>query len=145
MVLVAFAVLGCGAMPAGSGRVLSFDTLVHVGDTPLKVTVFNTAAERELGLMFVDKLPEGTGGLFIFEKEKRVRFWMKNTRFPMGILFFNSQGNMVHKIDSIQPCVGGECPTLSVDGVRYVVEVANKSALGVGLTLKGRLQLPRSW
>lgn len=123
VVLAVFVVLGgCSAVPESGGRVLSFDTQVYVGDVPLKVVVFDTPEERELGLMHVEELPEGTGALFVYPQETGVAFWMKNTQFPMDMLFFDQDKCLVHFVESMQPCNADSCLPVKVAGVKYVVE-----------------------
>ncbi|WP_230136908.1 DUF192 domain-containing protein, partial [Peribacillus frigoritolerans] len=47
--------------------------------TGLTVQVADTQRKREKGLMFVGKLPENEGMLFVFSEEIYGGFWMKNT------------------------------------------------------------------
>lgn len=138
VVLVALAVLGgCSAAPAGGDRVLSFDTQVYIGDVPLKVVVFDTPEERALGLMHVKDLPEGTGALFVFEREVRVDFWMKNTHFPMDMLFFNQNGVLIHTVRSVAPCRSLNCPSVKVGGVFYVIEIKSEMLKKYNFMRKG--------
>lgn len=123
VVLVVLTVLGgCSAVPESGGRVLSFDTQVYIGDVPLKVVVFDTPEERELGLMHVEDLAEGTGALFVYPQETEVAFWMKNMQFPIDVLFFDQGKCPVHFVESMQPCHSGSCLSVRVVGVKYVVE-----------------------
>lgn len=46
---------------------------------------------REKGFMFRKKIPEGTGMLFIFEKDGILSFWMKNTPVPLSIAYIDSR------------------------------------------------------
>ena len=46
-----------------------------------------TKAEAEKGLMYREILPEGTGMLFVFNKETPHYFWMKNTLVNLDMLF----------------------------------------------------------
>lgn len=70
----------------------------HVFD----VWIARTEDERERGLMFVtpDQLaPEEDGAergmLFLFETQKPLSFWMKNTVTPLDIAFINSDKSIV--------------------------------------------------
>jgi len=67
--------------------VINKDTLlIEISDTPEK---------RKLGLMFRDGLAWDKGMLFIFENEKPLAFWMKNTRIPLSVAFINSKRTIV--------------------------------------------------
>lgn len=114
---------GCAATKSVESRTLLFDTQVYVGGVPLKVVVFDTPGERELGLMHVEKLPEGTGALFVFEEERSVALWMKNMKFAIDMLFFDKHRNLIHKMEMIQPCKSDKCDSHSVGGVKYVLEI----------------------
>lgn len=65
---------------------------VKLAGKTLKVYVARTDFEHSQGLMFVEKLPEDTGMLFIFSGEATRSFWMKNTKLNLDIGFFDAQG-----------------------------------------------------
>src|SRR6185503_16090697 len=48
------------------------------GELHVKVELARTAPERQLGLMYRQKLDPGTGMLFLFEHPEKLKFWMKN-------------------------------------------------------------------
>ena len=39
-------------------------------------------------------IPDGTGMIFIFEKDQVLSFWMKNTPHPLSIAFIDSHGKI---------------------------------------------------
>lgn len=57
--------------------------------------------ERSRGLMFRRSLPSDSGMLFIFAREERLTFWMKNTYIPLSIAFIDSSGIIVDIRDMI--------------------------------------------
>jgi len=59
---------------------------------PVTVTaeVAATASARARGLMFRDHLPAGEGMFFPYPYADRHHFYMKNTRIPLDIIFFNA-------------------------------------------------------
>jgi uncharacterized protein len=66
-----------------------------------------TTAQRSRGLMFRRKAP-ADGMLFVFPYASTGGFWMKNTRVPLTIAFFDSQGIRVRKL-SMTPCRTDPC------------------------------------
>ncbi len=70
-----------------------------VGNQRIRVEVAATGADRRLGLMHRESLPEDHGMLFIFPVEKLRSFWMKNTPLPLSIAFADSGGKIVHIAD----------------------------------------------
>lgn len=87
---------GC-ARDVGGAR-LEVHPLV-VGNRSIRVEVAANSADRRLGLMYRESLPEDHGMLFIFRIEKVRSFWMKNTPLPLSIAFADSGGKIVHIAD----------------------------------------------
>ncbi|MBR7079368.1 MAG: DUF192 domain-containing protein, partial [Treponema sp.] len=48
--------------------------------------------ERNYGFMNRKNIPDGTGMLFVFEKDQVLHFWMKNTPHPLSIAYIDSTG-----------------------------------------------------
>ena len=79
-----------------------------------------TPEEREYGFMERKKIPDGTGMIFIFEKDEVLRFWMKNTPTALSIAYIDRNG-IIKEIFDMQPfsLEGIE----SSSSVRYALEV----------------------
>ncbi|MFE4706241.1 DUF192 domain-containing protein [Peribacillus simplex] len=89
----------------------------------LTVQVADTPRKREKGLMFVGKLPENEGMLFVFSEEIYGGFWMKNTLIPLSIAFLSSAGEIL-KILDMEPCKEDICPTYDPEiSYHYAIEV----------------------
>ncbi|MGG0410132.1 DUF192 domain-containing protein [Peribacillus simplex] len=92
-------------------------------ETRLTVQVADTQRKREKGLMFVEKLPENEGMLFVFSEEIYGGFWMKNTLIPLSIAFLDSDGEIL-KILDMEPCKEDICPTYDPElSYHYAIEV----------------------
>ena len=51
---------------------------------------------------------------FIFQDEAVRRFWMKETLIPLGMIFFNSQHQVVNIVQGMEPCSrGNDCAIYS--------------------------------
>ncbi len=68
----------------------------------LKVETAETDMERQIGLMYRKKLPPDQGMLFIFQKEEKLSFWMKNTCIPLSIAYISENG-IINEIYDMKP------------------------------------------
>jgi uncharacterized membrane protein (UPF0127 family) len=82
--------------------------------------IARTETEREMGLMFRESLADGEGMLFIFEKDRMLSFWMKNTRLPLSIAYIGYNGRIL-EIHDMQPL--DLSPIRSGRSARYALEV----------------------
>ncbi|MGH8868011.1 MAG: DUF192 domain-containing protein [Actinomycetes bacterium] len=102
--------------PAGEGPDRGPRTVV-VGDAPpVRAEVADSAAERGHGLMDRDRVPPGTGMLFVFDGPTQSDFYMFRTRVPLSIAFVD--GTRVVGTREMPPCTADapeDCPTYGVD------------------------------
>jgi len=107
-----------------------------------KVELATTPKEHALGLMFRDKLAEDSGMLFIFPTATTRSFWMRNTRIPLDILYFDDSLRLVSVAQGAKPCHVARCPTYSSAGpARYVLELNAGKAAELGLEPGDELEL----
>ncbi|MGG3889730.1 DUF192 domain-containing protein [Metabacillus fastidiosus] len=92
-------------------------------ESRLTVQVADTQEKIEKGLMFVEKLPENEGMLFVFSEKTYGGFWMKNTLIPLSVAFLDSDGEIL-KILDMHPCKEVECPAYDPKlSYHYAIEV----------------------
>ena len=108
---------------------------VELGGQRYEVEIARTDAERERGLMFRDALPAGHGMLFIHVRQEPQAYWMKNTRIPLDILYFDEAHRLVSQQRDVPPCsLGDACPPYPSDApARYVLELNAGEAARLGL------------
>lgn len=92
-------------------------------------------ADRAKGLMFRDAMDEDKGMLFIHDREEPQAYWMKNTRMPLDILYFDNARRLVSQQRNVPPCALGDgCPPYPSAGpARYVLELNAGQAEKLGL------------
>lgn len=76
--------------------------------------------ERNYGFMNRKKIPDGTGMLFVFERDQILSFWMKNTPHPLSIAYLDSEGEIKNIYDMVPYSLA---PIKSTVSVRYALEV----------------------
>jgi len=87
-----------------------------------KIEVAETRRQRARGLMWRSHLANGTGMLFDFQNTNYVTMWMKNTYFPLDIIYINKNGLINNIIINSTP---HSTKLLSSEGpVRAVLELS---------------------
>ena len=118
------------------------DSWVELGGKRYSVEIANTDAQRERGLMFRDELAPDRGMLFVHDRQEPQAYWMKNTRIPLDILYFDNARKLVSQQRDVPPCsLGDACPPYPSEApARYVLELnageAAKLGLRNGMTLR---------
>jgi hypothetical protein len=84
-----------------------------------------TAEERARGLMHRTALPRDRGMLFVFPQEALHRFWMKNTRIELDIIFIAGDRRIVGIAERARPCTADPCETFAPEvPAGYALEIA---------------------
>lgn len=108
-----------------SGCAAAGQSWVELDGKRFTVELATTEEARARGLMFRDTMAADHGMLFIHEQEGPQAYWMKNTRIPLDILYFDNDRKLVSQQRGIPPCsLGDACPSYP-SGVpaRYVLEL----------------------
>ncbi|NND63309.1 MAG: DUF192 domain-containing protein [Flavobacteriaceae bacterium] len=77
--------------------------------------------ETQTGLMYRKSMDPNHGMLFIFKKEERKAFYMKNTEFALDIIYINSDKEIVSMAKNAKPLDPTSLP--SDAPAKYVLEV----------------------
>jgi uncharacterized protein len=137
---LALGVFGLGALQADAADLQSLEIITKSGVQVFSVELMKTDEEREKGLMFRKKLPEGQGMLFDFTPEQNVSMWMKNTLIPLDMIFIRSDGSILRIAENTQ--VESEKIIPSGGPVRGVLEVIAGTAKKFGIKPGDRVGHP---
>lgn len=127
-------------------------SLVRIDDMNITALLALTPEEQSTGLAIKETMKENEGMLFVFDTPKKYSFWMKDMKFPIDIIWLDSNKKIVHIEDRLEPCLFLlPCPSYApaTDSL-YVLEVVsnftNKHDIRIGeqVLFDSRLKLPFS-
>ena len=104
---------------------------IKIDDKVLDVQIAETDAQKTRGLMFQNELPDDQGMIFVFSQEQIAPIWMLNMQFPLDIIWFDANGNVIHIEKNVPPCKSAletvSCTVQNADGkkAKYVLEVTS--------------------
>ena len=87
----------------------------------IDIEVSDNDSKRTQGMMWRRSMSDSIGMLFMFEKESRLNFWMKNTYIPLDIIFINRSLEIV--AIRTNAAILNEKSISSIKPAQYVVEV----------------------
>jgi uncharacterized protein len=77
---------------------------VTVKGLELNADVPITSELMAKGLAVKNQLKENEAMLFVFEDSAKHSFWMKDMKFPIDIIWLDSDGKIVHIEENLEPC-----------------------------------------
>ena len=122
--LAALICSAAGALATGCSSATPTEQ-VTVGGKAFEVEIADDFNERARGLMFRERMRPGHGMLFVHEREEPLAYWMKNTKIPLDILYFDASRRLVSIQKGVPPCSAGDrCPHYPSTGpTKYVLEL----------------------
>ena len=139
------AVSGTSAAAESAPMILAVDpaplfVATGAGEARFSVEVADDDRERSAGLMFRTAMKDDHGMLFVFERTRRLSFWMKNTPMPLDLVFIDAGGTIVDVLRgepfSVAP-IAPEAPA------RFVLELKAGTAEKTGIASGDRVRHPR--
>ena len=94
---------------------------IRVGGVPITVELAESPETKQRGLMGRDSLPDDYGMLFVYDSERTLSFWMRNTKIPLDIAFIDANGVIVD-IERLEP--RSEESVLSSSPAMYALEIS---------------------
>lgn len=139
----AFLLLAAPSRPLAASERIALEILPAGGEGGQAINVIaeiaSTPEARETGLMGRRVLPAGSGMIFIYPRDERMSFWMKNTRVPLSIAFIDSRG-VFREIFDMKPF--DLTPVKSSGFRRFALEVPqgwfSENGIAAGSTLSGK-------
>lgn len=111
--------------------------LVHIN-----IEIADDDSQRQQGLMNRSFMNNDQGMLFIFDKEERQAFWMRNTILPLDIIYVNAKNEIVSIVENAEPFSERSLP--SKGPAIYVVEVNAGFCVQYGITAGYKIAFSRN-
>ena len=97
---------------------------IMIDNVSLIVEIANTPSAQQKGLSGRTSLPIDHGMLFVFDHEDYWGFWMVDMNFPLDIIWFNSNRQVIFIEQNLPPCTPQNCPVYTTNlKAMYVLEV----------------------
>ena len=118
-----------------SGKDTYQQVYVTLNDQILIADISATDEQKRTGLTVKDTLAENEAMLFVFQNEAEHIFWMKDMKFPIDIIWIDSDKSVVDIEHNLPPCNAGLlCTTYMPDGASlYVLETVGGFAQKYGI------------
>ncbi len=119
---------------------------IKVDNHVLEVQVADTEPRRIRGLMFQEQLPYDQGMIFVFDSPGIYSLWMLNMQFPLDMMWFDENGNIVHIEQDVPPCKSAletvTCTVVNPDAeAKYILEVTSGFVEQYGITNDSILEI----
>jgi uncharacterized membrane protein (UPF0127 family) len=115
----------------------SSDTL----KTKFNIEFAETDYETQTGLMYRKGMDSNQGMLFIFPDERVHSFYMKNTEFPLDIIYIKEDLRIASFQENAQPL--NESGLTSQVPIKYVLEINGGLAQELGLSIGDSISFSR--
>jgi uncharacterized protein len=116
------------------------EIVTATGPHAFNVEVARSEKDRARGLMFRRSLPQDHGMLFLFENERPIAMWMKNTYIPLDMVFVSRKGRVTSVARGAIPLSEAVIP--SGGPVYAVIELAAGAANAIGLSVGDQVRHP---
>jgi hypothetical protein len=114
-------------------QILPITAKATLANQLFELEVAKTPQQQAIGLMYRTFLPPNRGMLFPFSPAQPVRFWMKNCKISLDIVFLH-QGKVVGISANTPPCTTEPCPQYGPEAlVDQVIELQSGRAAAIGL------------
>ncbi len=123
------------------GQKLPIEAQINIGEETIELEVAKTPEQQQIGLMYRQSLDKNRGMIFIFDQLRPVKFWMKNVKISLDMIFLNN-GTVKYVLINVPPCNVDPCPTYGPENlVNQVIELRGGRAEELGIQPGDKLKL----
>jgi len=114
-------------------QALPISAQVDIGGKTIQLEVARTPKQQAIGLMHRSELADDRGMLFSFAQPRSIKFWMKNVRINLDMIFL-LEGEVKLIAADVPPCTADPCPVYGpAELVDKVIELRGGRAAELGL------------
>ncbi len=115
-------------------------TTMQLGNERFTLEIAADEKSREFGLMNRPSMPADRGMIFVFPREDRRSFYMRNTLIPLDIVYVGADQRVV----SIHPMRPHDLTSVpSLGPAKYAIELNQGASARAGIKPGDQLQIPR--
>ena len=92
MLCIFIAISGCSKAEEPTPATVDQWLTIQIGDKPIEIQIAHLQHELSKGLMYRTSMGEHRGMLFFYGPPKQMSFWMQNTKIPLDMGYFTSDG-----------------------------------------------------
>lgn len=114
---------------------------LKIAHKTITAEIADTEESRALGLMNRKSMEDDHGMLFVFNEERKLSFWMKNTLIPLSIAYISKNGEIkeIHKMYPLD-----ESSVSSSRSVMYALEMNQGWFEKNGITVGDKISIPEN-
>lgn len=94
-------------------------------DISFNIEFVKSPSNKATGLSKYNSIEDNYGMVFLNDSDTKISFWMKNMKFPIDIIFINSNNTIIDIHKNNQPCLyNASCPLITpTSNYRTVLEI----------------------
>lgn len=106
------------------------------------ISVMRTDEELQKGLSGTDSLPSGQAMVFAFANDAKWGIWMKDMKYPIDIVWLDSDRQVVHLVENAPPSSYPSTTFTPPVNSRYVIELPSGTIEKTGIAIGDPAGMP---
>jgi uncharacterized membrane protein (UPF0127 family) len=109
-------------------------TNINILGTEFTAQIADNDPLRELGLSYRNSLDDNSAMLFVFERPSVYKFWMKDMKFPIDMIWLDENKEVIHIEKDVKPETFPESFGPNKNA-KYIIEIKANRVDQIGLSV----------